>query len=119
MIMNERSERAEIFAFLRLIQIILRDLKILMGQLDIFVRRILRFLFCNPYYMALIRRPDILEMFIKYYERAERASRFFHFFLNILFFEPSISYCMVNHIYYRHNNILVCCNTHNLNKSEE
>ena len=90
----ERAERAsepKFFAFLRLIQMILRDLKILMGQLDIFVRRILRFLFCNPYYMALIRRPDILEMFINYYERAERASRFFNFFLNILFFEPSIS----------------------------
>ena len=82
-----------------------------MGQLDILSVEYCHSFF-NPHDMALIKRLDILEMFINYYERAERASRIFHFFLNILFFEISISYCMVNHIFCRHNNILVCCNTH-------
>ena len=58
MITSERSERAKIFALLCLIRMIPRDLKILMGQLDILSVEYCHS-FCNPHDMALIKRLDI------------------------------------------------------------
>ena len=110
----ERAERAEIFAFLRLIYEWFFEILKSCWSIRYFVRKILQF-FCNSHHFTLIKRLDILKMFINYYERAERASRIFNiFFLNILFFEISISYCMVNHIFCWHNNILACCNTQDM-----
>ena len=104
----ERAERAKIFAFLRLIRMLLRDLNIL------FFSHILcpyNTSFRNPHYMALIKIRDILEMFLNYYERAERVSRIFHFFLhfiNILFVEISdLNILLVNNIFYRYNTVFV------------
>ena len=56
MITSERSERAEIFALLCLIRMIPRDLKILMGQLDILsVEHSTAILFFNHHDMAFIK----------------------------------------------------------------
>ena len=67
--------------------------------------------FCNPHYMALIKILNILEMFLNYYERAERVSRIVHVLhlINILFVEISdLNILLVNNIFYRFNNVLVC-----------